>query len=185
VLRHLLRGNLRALHVYEIAHFLDQRQSDAAFWKEWRELHPAALRELQVLACCLARKWFGCALPATVAEEISRLRPEVRVWFESYAACAVESKFRASKDELWLHLALLPSLRDRVAVVRRRLIPLTLPGRVDSAFVPEQQRTLARRMRGAIQHAAATGSRGLYHLRSCGPLLRGAVRWWRLRRQLL
>jgi Uncharacterised nucleotidyltransferase len=184
VLRHLLRGNLRALHVYEIAHFLNKRQSDSEFWNEWRELHPAELRELQILACCLARKWFGCGLPATVAAEINRQRPEVRGWFESYAACAVESRFRASKDELWLHLALLASLRDRLAVVRRRLIPLTLPARVDSAFVPEHQRTMARRLRGAMQHALAASSRVLYHLRSSFSVLRSAVRWWRVRRQL-
>jgi hypothetical protein len=182
-LRHLLRGNLKALHVYEIAHFLHARHDDAAFWDEWRALYPADLRELQLLGCCLARKWFGCALPAAVAAEISALRPELRVWFESYATCAVESRLRASKDELWLHLALLPSLKDRLAVLRRRLIPLTLPGRVDSAFVPEPQRTLLRRMRGALQHAFAAGSRVLYHLRSCGPVLRGAIRWHRLRRQ--
>jgi hypothetical protein len=185
VLRHLLRGDLRPLHVYEIAHFLDKRQSNMEFWDEWRELHPAGLRELQTLACCLARKWFACGLPAAVAAEIERLRPEVRVWFESYAACGVESRFRASKDELWLHLALLPSVRDRLAVLRRRLIPLTLPGRADSAFVPEQQRTLARRLWGAMQHARAAASRVSYHLRSCGPVLRGAVRWRRLRRPIL
>jgi hypothetical protein len=182
VLRHLLRGDIRPLHVYELAHFLDQRQSDAEFWNEWLELHPAGLRELQALACCLAWKWFACGLPAAVAAEIERLRPEVRVWFESYAACGVESRFRASKDELWLHLALLPSVSDRLAVLRRRLIPLTLPGRVDSAFVPERQRTLARRLRGAMQHARAAASRVSYHLRSCGPVLREAIRWRRLRR---
>jgi hypothetical protein len=183
-LRHLLRGNLRGLHVYEIAHFLDNRQDDTAFWDEWRELHAAPLRELQALVCCLARKWFECRLPQHVATEICALRPALRAWFESYAASGVESKFRASKDELWLHLALLPSLRDRLAVVRRRLLPLTLPGRVDSAFVPEHQRTLARRFRGAMQHALAGASRVLYHLRSCGPVLRGAIQWWRVQRRL-
>jgi hypothetical protein len=106
------------------------------------------------------------------------------MWFASYSASAIEERFRASKDELWLHLALLTSLRDRLAVLRRRLIPLTLPGRVDSAFVPERQRTLARRARGAMQHAGAAGSRVLYHLRSYFPVLRGAIRWRRLRRQI-
>jgi Uncharacterised nucleotidyltransferase len=183
LLRHLLRGSLKALHVYELAHFLHTRPNDAAFWDEWRGLHPPDLRQLQMLGCCLARKWFACDLPALVAAEVTALRPELRLWFESYAACAVESRFRASKDELWLHLALLPSLNDRLAVLRRRLLPLTLPGRVDSAFVPEPQRTLLRRMRGALQHAFAAGSRVLYHLRSCGPVLRGAIRWHRLRRQ--
>jgi hypothetical protein len=183
-LRHLLRGNLRALHVHEIAYFLHNRQGDAAFWKEWRDLHAPRLRELQSLACCLARKWFGCDLPAAVAAEISALPPEVRAWFESYAACAVESAFRPSKDELWLHLALLPSATDRFAVLRRRMIPLTLPGRVESAFVPENQRTLARRLRGAVQYVASVGSRMWYHMRSCGAVLASGVHWWRLRREL-
>jgi hypothetical protein len=183
VLRHLLRGTVRGLHVYEIAHFLEKRQGDAAFWNDWRELHPARLRELQALACALARKWFACSLPAAIETEIRVLRPDLRLWLETYAACGVESKFQASKDELWLHLALVPALADRLAVMRRRLLPLTLPGRVDSAFVPEHRRSVARRLRGAMLHAAATASRVLYHLRSCGPVVRGAIQWWRLRRR--
>jgi hypothetical protein len=183
-LRHLLRGNLRALHVYEIAYFLHQRHADPIFWENWRELHVPELRKLQSLTCCLARKWFGCELPPAVAAEINALRPEIRAWFESYGACAVESNFHASKDELWLHLALLSSPSDRLAVLRRRMIPLTLPGRVESAFVPESQRTVARRVRGALQYAAAVASRVLYHARSCVAVLVSGVRWRRLRREL-
>jgi hypothetical protein len=182
VLRHLLRGDLRALHVYEIAYLLHARQDDAAFWNEWRELHPAGLRRLQSFACALARKWFACGLPPAVATEISSLPVDAHAWFASYAASAVESKFVSSKDELWLHLALLPSFRERVAVVRRRMAPLSLPGRIESEFVPEQQRTMAGRLRGAVQYALFLGSRAVHHLRSWSALLSSGIHWWRLRR---
>ena len=38
-LRHMLRGDLRAGHVYELAWFLHHRRADDAFWDAWRELH--------------------------------------------------------------------------------------------------------------------------------------------------
>ena len=45
-LRHMLRGDLRAGHVYELAWFLHQRRTDDAFWDTWRELHDPPLRGL-------------------------------------------------------------------------------------------------------------------------------------------
>lgn len=180
--RHLLRGDLRALHVYEIAHFLHAQRDDAEFWARWQELHAPELRRLQSLACGLARKWFACSLPDAVAAEIHALPRDVYAWFENYAACAVESKFSSSKDELWLHLALLPSFRERAAVIRRRMIPLNLPGRVESEFVPAAQRTMPRRLVGALRYAAFCAARALHHLRSWGAFLSGGMHWWRLRR---
>lgn len=181
-LRHLLRGDLRALHVYEIAHFLHARQADAQFWNEWRELHAPDLRRLQSLACALARKWFACDLPPAVVAEIDALPSDAHAWFENYAACAVESRFAASKDELWLHLALLSSVRDKAAVLRRRIIPLNLPGRVESEFVPEKQRTVRGRFRGAVQYVAFCAARARYHVLSWGALCSSGLRWWRIRR---
>ncbi len=184
VLRHLLRGDLRALHVYEIGYFLHSRPDDVKFWRAWREMHPPELRRLEALACALARKWFACDLPVVVAEEISALPGTARAWFDNYAACAVESKFAVSKDELWLHLALLPSFWDKAAVIRRRMIPLTLPGRVESEFVPEDQRTVGKRVRGVIQYVGFLARRAWHHLRSCGAVLSSGVHWWRMRRAL-
>jgi hypothetical protein len=180
--RHLLRGDLRALHVYEIAHFLHAQRDDGEFWAQWKELHAPELRRLQSLACGLARKWFACSLPDAVAAEIHALPRDVHTWFENYAASAVESKFVSSKDELWLHLALLSSLRAKAAVVRRRMIPLNLPGRVESEFVPGDQRTVASRLIGAIRYAAFFVARAMHHLRSWGAFLSGGTHWWRLRR---
>lgn len=179
VLRHLLRGDLRALHVHEIGYFLNARHDDVDFWREWRDLHPPDLRRLQALACALARKWFACELPPVVAGEISVLPGEVHAWFDNYAACAVESKFAVSKDELWLHLALLSLFRDKAAVIRRRLLPLTLPGRVESEFVPEEQRTIGKRLWGMVQYAGFFVSRAWHHLRSWRSLLSSGIRWRR------
>jgi hypothetical protein len=180
--RHLLRGDLRALHVYEIAHFLHAQRDDAEFWAQWKRLHAPELRRLQSLACGLARMWFACGLPDAVAAEIDALPRDVHAWFENYGASPVESKFSSSKDELWLHLALLPSFRERAAVIRRRMIPLNLPGRVESEFVPTAQRTMPRRLVGAIRYAAFCATRTMHHLRSWGAFLSGGMRWWRLSR---
>jgi hypothetical protein len=184
VLRHLLRGDVRALHVYEIGYFLNARAGDAEFWRQRSNLHPPSLRRLEALACALARKWFACGLPPAVAEEISRLPGAVHAWLDNYGACAIESKFAVSKNELWLHLALLSSFRDKAAVIRRRMIPLNLPGRVESEFVPEQQRTIGRRVLGAAQYVRVFSQRAWHHLRSWGAVLSSGVAWWRTLRSV-
>ena len=59
VLRHVLTGSVRIFHVYELAAMLHARSDDAAFWTEWRSLHPPELRRLEALSFQLAREWFG------------------------------------------------------------------------------------------------------------------------------
>ena len=52
--RHLLRGNLRPFHVWELAYFLHQ-QHEEAFWQDWKEWHSPSLRRLEAVAFLLAR----------------------------------------------------------------------------------------------------------------------------------
>lgn len=183
VLRHLLRGNLKALHVWEIAYFLERHQTAEAFWEEWHRLHSPELRALQSLACCLAIRWFGCGAPERIAREIGGLSPEARAWFDLHAACPIESRFVSSKDELWLHLVLLPSFAKRLAVLRRRLIPTTLPGPVDSVYVPESRRSLIQRVRSAARYGAHLAGRLKFHASATANLVRsGCAWWWKLRK---
>ena len=52
---------------------------------------------------------------------------DILLWFERYAASPIEAGFRPNKHELWLHLALLDSSRDRRDVFLRRVFPASLP----------------------------------------------------------
>ena len=176
LLRHLLRGSARACNVYEIAWFLDRHSGEEQFWNRWRELHAPELRRLEAIAFRLARAWFGCPLAPVAEEEVSGLPARVEEWFEAFAFSPLESQFHPNKDELWLHLALLDSARDKLAVVKRRLLP-PLPGPVDAVCIPAEQLTLGRRMLKYARTARFLARRAVFHTRALAGLLQSGVRW--------
>jgi MFS family permease len=184
MLRHLFRPALRPLHVYELAYFLETKSADDAFWNRWHEMHPERLRRLQAVAFRLAESWFGCRIGPAPAEEIERLHPDVRLWFERYAASPIEAASRPNKHELWLHLALLDSSRDRRHVFLRRVFPASLPGPVEPQHVPDDQVTFSMRVRRGIRYVTYTAHRFLHHARSLLPLVAHGLFWkspiWRL-----
>ena len=176
LLRHLLRGSARACHVYEIAWFLEHHQTDTPFWTSWHELHAPEMLRLEAIAFRLAREWFGCTLSPVAEEEVGKLPARVQEWFEAFAFSPLESEFHPNKDELLLHLALLDSTRDRLLVIRRRLIP-PLPGPVDAVCLAKEQLTPARRMLKYARTARFLGRRAVFHTRAFAALLRSGARW--------
>jgi MFS family permease len=168
LLRHVLRGNTRPFHVFEIASFLHGHAEDDAFWTEWRTLHSATLRRLQAVGFLLAEAWFGCRLAPVAREEAERLPAATRLWFEEFATAPAVQRFRANKDELWLHLSLLDSKLDKLRVARRRLIPSNLP--------PPARATSTASRRSV--YAAWFWARLHHHTVSLGATLTSGVRWW-------
>jgi len=154
-LRHILRNDARPASVFELGAALESKISDRGFWRNWTLLHHERLRSTQAVAFRFAAEWFGCALPDEVHREIDQLPTRVADWFDNFAWSPVENLSKPNKDVIWLHLALLRSLRDRVAVFRRRLIPLGRrgPGR----------------------------GRIAYHASALAPALASGLRWWRRR----
>ena len=177
LLRHLLRGNVRAAHVYEIAYFLHTQADNEAFWNDWSSLHPQSLRRLEAVSFQLAARWFACRMPVAAREEIERLPEDVSLWFDAYAASPVQKQFRPNKHELWLHFALLSSARDRRRVLLRRMLPRTLPGPVDSVFVPDEQMTWQMRARRKMKYAAHLAGRTLHHARALPATLAHGIAW--------
>lgn len=175
--RHLLRGNVRAFHVWEVARFLHTRP-DSAFWQRWRNWHSPSLRRLEAIAFLLARSWFACSVPDFAEEEIAQLPGPVHRWFDAYRWSPIEGLFRPNKHELWLHLSLLDSGMDRRDVLRRRLLPLSGPGPVDAIHIRAEQMTLARRLLRNSRNAGYAISRGLHHARLLAPTLWEGFRWW-------
>lgn len=177
MLRHLFRPAVRALHVYEIAYFLETKSGDDAFWQRWRDLHSEPLRRLQAVAFRLAESWFGCRMAPQPAEEIARLDDDVLLWFERYAAAPIEAAYRPNKHELWLHLALLDSPRDRRQVFLRRVFPATLPSHGEAVYLPDDQVTWGIRLRRRIQYGAHLAGRLLHHARALPPLITEGLAW--------
>jgi predicted MFS family arabinose efflux permease len=179
LLRHVLRGNLRLSHAYELARALDARAGDDRFWRLWIAWHPEALRRLEAAAFRLALAWFGGQASVAVREEMERLPASSAAWFERFAASPVRAQFEPNKDELWLHWSLMESAHDRIAVARRRLLPLRPPGPVDAVFVPEGGMTRRRRALRAARYARFALTRVGHHLRALPGVAASGWRWRR------
>ena len=171
LLRHLLRGELRASNIYEVAWFLDRNAANDAFWTRWRDLHPPGLRRLQALCFRLAKAWFDCRLSPVAQEEIDRLPAQVQRWFEHCAASPAEALFRPNKDELLLHLCLLDSFSKKSAVLGRRLFPTRLPGPLDAVFIPQERMTWRVWILKRWQYARYVAGRASFHVRAVLPTL--------------
>lgn len=160
-LLHLLHGDLPLERGWEVARFLHNKTSDDAFWSAWLELHSPALRKLEALSFAIVRYWFSCNVNPRVAQLIGDLPAEMRLWLEHYALSPLKQQSAPNKDELWLHLALVPHLAGRLRIVLQRLFPLNL-GR-----------------KGGM-----SWSRLAHHGRAFTSTVRGGFEWLRLNRQM-
>lgn len=99
LVRHLLRGDARAYHVYELAHFLHHTEEHVAFWRDWRNARPAPL--VETVACRLAVEWFGCRVNPVMRECLNMLPAEVERWFGMFGFSPLAALERPNKDELF------------------------------------------------------------------------------------
>jgi len=162
--RHLLRGDLTAGHLYEIAHFLDTTAADDAFWGEWSgEPMPA-----EALAMRMARDCFGCRMHSKAEAIVAGLPPAVRKWFDLFALSPLIALARPNKDSLLLHLLLARGGRWKIAA--RRLWP-PLPAR----YVRDPHASAGRA--GWMDQTRFRARRALYHARALLPVVCSAARW--------
>jgi MFS family permease len=171
LLKHLLQGDARPFHVYELARCLHHQATNQALWSDWQALHSPETRRLEAVVFQLARVWFGCDLPPAAREEIERLPASALFWFTEFAASPATSPFSPNKHQLWLHLSLLHSTRDRMDVASRRLVPRNLPPPVTPPH-----------MRGTTRARILTARYWLQRLRHHGislfTTLGSGVWWW-------
>jgi MFS family permease len=178
MLRHLLRGSLRPYHVYELAWLLHHHTADTALWTAWSDLHHESMRGLEAICFAIAQSWFGCEMPAPAQQAIVGLPVDVQRWLTMYATSPLTGWFHPNKDELWLHWTLLHSTASRVSMLRRRLLPLQLPGPVDAVHVPEDLRTWRIRWRSRWRYLSTIASRVAHHLAALPPTAWSALRWF-------
>jgi hypothetical protein len=185
-LRHALRGNLRASHVYEIAWFLHRQSSADEFWLAWRESVPDELREYQAICFALAKSWFAPILHPIVEESVSSLPSPVGRWLLRYALSPLTNIFKPNKHEVWLHWSLLSSTRQRFSVLRRRLMPVQMPGPVSALHLKRQQLTFTIRLEAYWTYFRYLSQRLRHHLASLLPTSISAAVWlgWSLRDRL-
>ncbi|MGP0074204.1 MAG: MFS transporter [Bryobacteraceae bacterium] len=177
-LRHLLRGDIRVFHVYELAQVLHLYAHDTKFWEVWFQLHDPSLRMLEAICFSLAESWFACRMPEAPREEMGRLPVDVKRWLRTYHWSPIESLFHPNKHELWLHWSLIESRGDRVAMLRRRLVPERLPGSFGATHVPDSQISWQMRIRNRADYLKYLASRVSHHARALPPTAWSAVRWF-------
>ena len=178
LLKHVVQGSARPFHILEIARFLESHASDESFWSAWTALHDPQLRRLQATMFLLAREWFGCETGLAAQEEIERLPSATRQWFGEFALSPARQIFHPAKDELWLHLSLVQSRLDALAVARRRLLPLSLPGPVDAVHIPKGEMTARRRLLQRARWLRHTLRRVAHHASALPSAAAAGVRWW-------
>jgi hypothetical protein len=175
LVRHLVRGDARAYHVYELAHYLHATAEDDASWNDWRDGRPAPL--VEAIACRLAAEWFGCRVNPVIRELLRTLPRKVERWFEMFAFSPLLALHRPNKDELFLHLALVDKPEHRVEVVKRRLFPRRSSPYIADVHVasPDLRLRVKRRAVGA----AFLANRTFHHMRTLAPLAWNGIRWRR------
>ncbi len=175
LMRHLLRGDVRIYHAYEIAHFLHQTEHDDVLWATWSADREETSSVLEIVAFRLAAEWFGCKTHPIVDEQRKRLPATVARWFDLFSHSPLDLD-RPNKDELFLHLSLLNNPQDRRSVMVRRLLPqppkkYTEPGPVDA------RRSLRAVVNGKLRNASFLGARAAYHARTSANLMASLYRW--------
>ncbi len=178
LVRHLLRGDFRLFHAYELAHFLETTHADQEFWQSWQDLHAGSLRSLETIAFRFASDWFGCRVPPQVASEWDQFPDAARRWFDDFSGAPLAAKRRPNKNELWLHLSLLESPQDRRAVAVRRLLPLRRQKTQYAAHVPPELVTWRLRVQRKMFQTRFAMKRLSHHARSTLPTLASGARFW-------
>jgi len=175
LVKHLLRGDLRLYHVYELAHFLNRMALVDSFWNAWQSCS-AGDRIAEPIAFRLASDWFGCRMHPVVRQEIDRLSGAVDRWFRLFTFSPVLNMEAPNKDELFLHLALLRGAFDRIRVTAHKFLPMNPPRIVMDAHVEDD--TFRMRARRVAFFARFLLRRASRHIRAWSPIVQSGFRWW-------
>jgi len=178
LVRHLLRGDVRLYHAYELAHFMEATHGDEEFWSVWIDLHSDSLRAVEAIAFRFAAEWFGCRVHEQVSAEWEKFNSATRHWFAEFARAPLAAKVHPNKSELWLHLSLLKSAQDRRAVAVRRLLPIRRQKAQYAANVPDNRVTPRLRVERKMFQARFTLSRLRHHARATLPTLVSGAKFW-------
>lgn len=169
-LRHLLRGDLKVLHLYEIARFVDSRADDESFWQQWDERQSPETARHAAVVFELGRLWFDGCIPQRIAARINDLPENAKRWHEVHAASPIEARFRPNKHELWLHLALLPPGASSWSIAARKIAPRTLPIPPEDILGPANAPGDAA---ARDRHRKRLAARAYHHLRALPGLVGG------------
>lgn len=175
LIRHLLRGDLRVYHVYELAHFLNYTADDHDLWQEWLKHRSGRAPVLEAVAFRLASEWFGCKVHSIVDQAVEALPTAIKRWFELFAYSPLITE-QPNKDELFLHLSLVDSAFDQLRILTRRLAPFPIPQAIASPAAARTRPVIAIAA-GIFRHVAWSLRRVIHHFRTAAALIPSFLRW--------
>jgi hypothetical protein len=185
-LRHILRGDLRLSHLYEIGHILEMTKADQSFWQLFLQKisHCPKSKQAAAIMFSLASAVFNPSLSEEVRQLISTsLTAAGGLWIQSYGRKEALQCYRRSKSSVFLHLDLVESGSSKRAVLRQKLLPRHLPLSPYGVEVPRQQLSLASLLFNRIRYLRFLITRGWFHFQSLFWFLAHWLRWkWRLRK---
>jgi hypothetical protein len=171
----LVRGDARAYHVYELAHFLQRTAEDDAFWLDWRGRKSST--PVEAIAFRLAIDWFGCSTHPVVDELAQSLPVGVKRWFDLFSWSPLKALEQPNKDELFLHWCLVKGWPARLQITKGRLFPMRFTPVVVDAHVPSPDLRL--RLKRKVFAAWFMIRRAFHHARTLAPVMWNGVRWRR------
>lgn len=179
IVRGILAGDWVIHHVYELATFLHSHVRDAEFWSQWHETHSLNLRRREVIAFCLARSWFSCALPELIRTEADHLSEAQKRWLDRFGGAPLEVMFRRNKDGRLLQLVMADRPGGRQSVLRKTLFPTRIQ-RLDGPGVSVENRRerVSRSHNRYIDYLAYLGRKIVINCRANMSFLFHGLRMW-------
>ncbi len=178
--RHILECWCRLYTFLEIAHFLERRQSDLAFWQRFADRISVSPRlpEMAAVVFSLAARLFGAPIPAPIdAGVLHNLRHPLLLWVNRYGCDSALANFTGNKYSLLLHREFVPDDAAWREIRTRRLFPLHRPNRVGGGPTPG----ISARIRALSKQISYVARRLSHHVIAAAQYEWASIQWERTR----
>jgi len=178
--RHIIECWCRLYTFLEIAHFLERRQSDLAFWQRFvdRIRVSPRLPEMVEVVFSLAACQFGAPVPAAIdAGVLSDVRHPLLLWVSRYGCDSALANFTSNKYSLLLYREFVPDDATWREIQRKRLFPLHRPNRAGGT----RTSGISARLIAGWKQSAYVARRLFHHVISAAQYEWESIQWERIR----
>ena len=178
--RHIVECWCRLYIFLEIAHFLERRESDLAFWQRFvdRVRVSPRLPEMVGVVFSLAARLFGAPIPAAIAAGVlPNMRHPLLLWVKRYGCDSALANFTGNKYSLLLYREFVPDVAVWREIQRRRLFPLQRPNRVGGG----RTSGISARLFAGWKQSAYVARRLSHHLIAAAQYEWESIQWERIR----
>ena len=178
--RHIVECWCRLCTFLEIAHILERRRSDWAFWQRSLDRLKVSPRlpEMAGVVFSLAARLFGAPIPAAIdAGALHNLRHPLLLWVNRYGRYSALANFTGNKNSLLLYREFVPDDATWREIQRDRLFPLHRPNRAGGTRTPG----VSARLFAGWKQSAYVARRLFHHVISAAQYEWESIQWERNR----